>query len=128
MTASWELFDGGRSWYSYQKNNITVRQIQEMIKETQLFIKEGIRKALFSIAEADQRTLGARAAVKAAEENYAVEKHRLEAGLTTIPRLLDAQIRLTRAQGNYTQALLDYMLGRSELKFMMGEPLTIAEN
>jgi outer membrane protein len=128
VTASWDLFDGGRAWYRSRQSNITVSQIKEMIKETQLFIKEGIRKALFSIAEADQRAVGALRAVKAAEENYEVEKHRMEAGLTTIPLLLDAQIRLTRAQSNYIQAMLDYMLGRSELQFMMGEPLVLAEN
>jgi len=127
VSASWQLFDGGQAWYTSQKSNITVNQIKEAIKETQLSIKEGIRKALFTIAEADQRALGALGAVTAAEENYKVEKHRLEAGLTTIPHLLDAQIRLTRAQGNYTQALLDYMLGRSELQFMMGENYKMIE-
>ena len=128
VSASWQLFDGGQAWYTSQKSNIAVKQIKEAIKETQLSIKEGIRKALFSIAEADQRASGASGAVKAAEENYKVENHRLKAGLTTIPRLLDAQIRLTRAQGNYTQALLDYMLGRSELQFMMGERYKAFEN
>jgi outer membrane protein TolC len=49
-----------------------------------------------------------------------MEERRLEAGLTTIPMLLDAQIRLARAQGNYTRAMLDYQLGRAELGFMLG--------
>jgi outer membrane protein TolC len=97
-----------------------VYQVREQIKEIQLFIREGIRKALFSIAEADDRTAAAKVAVTAARENYAMEERRLEAGLTTIPMLLDAQIRLARAQGNYTRAMLDYQLGRAELGFMLG--------
>ncbi|MCA1786044.1 MAG: TolC family protein, partial [Desulfobacteraceae bacterium] len=82
--------------------------------------REGIRKALFTIAEADDRTAAAEVAVTAARENYAMEERRLEARLTTIPQLLDAQFRLARAQGNYIRAKLDYQLGRSELGFMMG--------
>ena len=121
VNASWELFDGGRSWYQNQKSSLDVLQIKENIKKVQLSIQEGIRKALFSISEAEHRTRGALGAVGAAEENYKVESSRLEAGLTTVPLLLDAQIRLTRAQGNYTQALLDYQLSRSELEFMIGE-------
>jgi outer membrane protein TolC len=120
VTASWELFDGGRSWYRRKKSLNQVYQVREQIKEIQLFIREGIRKALFSIAEADDRTAAAKVAVTAARENYAMEERRLEAGLTTIPMLLDAQIRLARAQGNYTRAMLDYQLGRAELGFMLG--------
>jgi outer membrane protein len=59
----------------------------------------------------------------AARENYAMEERRLQAGLTTIPMLLDAQIRLARAQGNQIQAKLDYQLARAELGFMMGEEI-----
>jgi outer membrane protein TolC len=120
VTASWELFDGGRSWYRRKKSLNQVYQVREQIKEIQLFIREGIRKALFSIAEADDRTAAAKVAVTAARENYTMEERRLEAGLTTIPMLLDAQIRLARAQGNYTRAMLDYQLGRAELGFMLG--------
>ena len=121
VNASWELFDGGRAWYQNQKSSLDAARIKAEIKRIQLAIQEVIRQALFSIAEAEYRTRGALGAVGAAKENYKVESRRLEVGLTTIPLLLDAQIRLTRAQGNYTQALLDYQLGRSELEFMMGE-------
>ncbi|MCG8638772.1 MAG: TolC family protein [Desulfobacterales bacterium] len=128
VTASWEFFDGGRAWYRKTRSDIVVRQVEEMIKETQLILKEGIRKALFSISEAKLRIKDSQQAVSAATENYKVEKRRLEAGLTTIPRLLDAQVRLTRASGNHTQAMLDYQLGRSELAFMMGETYDKVDN
>jgi len=121
VTASWELFDGGRSWYNRKKNLQEALRIKERIKQARLSIQEGIRKALFSIAEARQRIDAGKKAMEAAKEGYKVEEHRLKAVLTTFPNLLDAQVRLTRAQGNYTQALLDYQLGRSELEFMLGE-------
>jgi outer membrane protein TolC len=120
VTASWELFDGGRSWYRRKRSINQVYQVQEQVKEIQLTIQEGIRKALFSIAEADERAAATRVAVSAATENYAMEERRLNAGLTTISMLLDAQTRLVRAQGNYIRAKLDYQLARAELDFMMG--------
>jgi len=48
--------------------------------------------------------------------------------LSIIPLMLDAKIRLTRAQGNLTQAMLAYMLGRAELQFMMGESYKVVKN
>ncbi|MEX1300305.1 MAG: TolC family protein [Desulfotignum sp.] len=120
VTASWDLFDGGRSWYRRKRSINQVYQVQEQVKEIQLTIQEGIRKALFSIAEADDRAAATRVAVSAAKENYAMEERRLDAGLTTISMLLDAQSRLVRAQGNYIQAKLDYQMARAELDFMMG--------
>lgn len=128
VTATWDFFDGGRAWYRKTRSDLVIRQVGEMIKETRLFLREGIRKALFSISEARLRITDSQKAVAAAEENYKVERRRLEAGLTTIPRLLDAQVRLTRAQGNYTQAMLDYQLGRSELSLLLGENYNMAVN
>ena len=122
VTASWDLFDGGRNWYNRTSILMQAQQVREQIKKTRLSIKEGIRKALFSIAEARLRTKSTQVAVEAAKEGFNVEKYRLAAGLATFSNLLDAQLRLTRAESNYTQAMLDYQLGRAELKFMMGEP------
>lgn len=121
VTCSWDIFDGGRNWYNRSASLKEAQQVSEKIQQTQLSIKEGIRKALFSITEAKLRTKVTQRAVDAAEEGYQVEKHRLEAGLATFSNLLDAQFRLTRAQSNYTKAMLDYQMGRAELEFMMGE-------
>lgn len=121
VTASWELFDGGRAWYQRGKSLNQVYQVKEQIKEVQLFIREGIQKALFSITESRDRASAAEIAVMAARETYDMEKRRLDAGLTTVPIFLDTQFRLVRAQGNLTRARLDYLLGRAELDFMMGE-------
>ena len=120
VTVSWELFDGGRAWFRQKKSLNQVFQVQEQIKEIQLMIQEGIRKALFSIDEADDRAAAASTSVAAARENYAMEERRLDAGITTIPKLLDAQFRLVRAQVNHTQAILDHQLARAELNFLLG--------
>ena len=119
--ATWDLFDGGRAWFNKNKYKAEIKKIKELIKDAQNEITTGIRKALFSISEAEQRIESTSDAVGAAKEYYKREDKRLQVNIGTIPSLLDAQARLTRAQGNYNQALLDYQLARAELKLMMGE-------
>ena len=119
--ATWNLFDGGRAWYQKGKYKYEVKKVKELIKDAENIIKTGIHKALFSLSEAMQRSKSTSEAVIAAKEYYKREDKRLQTGIGTIPALLDAQARLTRAQGNHTQALLDYQLAMSELKLMAGE-------
>ena len=119
--ATWNFFDGGRGWYQKEKYNYEVKKIKELIKDAESIIKTGIHKALFSLSEAEQRIKLASDAVNAAKEYYNREDKRLQAGIGTIPAFLDAQARLTRADGNHIQSLFDYQLARAELKLMAVE-------
>ena len=117
---SWEMFDGGRAWYGREKHRTEARKYRELIKEAENTIDTGIRKALLSLEEAKQRMITSAETLAAANEYYSQEASRLNAGISTIPALLDAQDRLIRAQGNKTRAVLDYQLAKSELKYMTG--------
>jgi len=120
LTVNWSLFDGGRSWYENEKYGLEGQRYAALIQEAYNTIATGIRKALYSMAEAEQRLAGSTDALAAARENYAAEDNRLKAGVSTITALLDAQSRLVRAQVNQANATLDYQLAQSELKFMTG--------
>jgi len=118
--ANWNIFDGGKAWYGSQRYGTEVKKIKALIKEAQNMISTGIRNANFAMTEAEQRISTSVDALVAAEEYYAREEHRLKAGVSTIPSLLDSQGRLIRAQGNLTRAVLDFQLAKSELELMMG--------
>jgi len=120
VTVTWDLFDGGRSWYESEKFGLEGQRFGALIKEANNTIATGIRKALYSIAEAEQRMAGSSEALIAARENYTAEDNRLKAGVSTITALLDAQSRLVRAKSNAANATLDYRLAQSELKLMTG--------
>lgn len=120
VSLSWNMFDGGRAWYENEKFDLEGQRLAALVQEAQNTIGTGIRKALYSMAEAEQRIQGSAAAMAAAEENYTAEKNRLRAGVSTITALLDAQNRLVRAQVNLSTATLDYQLAQSELFFMTG--------
>ncbi len=121
VTASWDLFDGGRAWYEKEKYNTQAKKISALIEDAKNEIATGIYNALYSMNEAKQRIKSSAEALTAANEYYDVEENRLKAGLSTIPSLLDAQDRLLRAQANETRATLDYQLAVSELKFYTGK-------
>lgn len=121
VTASWELFDGGRAWYEKEKHNTQAKKITALIEDAKNQIATGIHNALYSMNEAKQRIKSCAEALTAANEYYDVEENRLKAGVSTIPSLLDAQDRLLRAQANETRATLDYQLAVSELKFYTGK-------
>ena len=120
ISATWNIFDGGRSWYGKEKYKTEARKIKALIKETQNMIATGIRKALYSMSEAQQRIINSADALIAAREYYTREKRRLRAGISTVSTVLDAHVRLIRAQGNQTRANLDYQLAKSEFKLMRG--------
>lgn len=121
LTASWDLFDGGRAWYEKEKYNTQAKKITALIEDAKNEIATGIYNALYSMNDAKQRIISCAEALTAANEYYDVEENRLKAGLSTIPSLLDAQERLLRAQANETSAILDYQLAVSELKFYTGK-------
>ncbi|WP_333664251.1 TolC family protein [Desulfobacter postgatei] len=121
VTASWDLFDGGRAWYEKEKYNTQAQKITALIEDAKNAIATGIYNALYSMNEAKQRIKSCAEGLTAANEYYDVEENRLKAGLSTIPSLLDAQDRLLRAQANETRATLDYQLAVSELKFYTGK-------
>lgn len=121
VTATWQLFDGGSAWYERKKALVQIEKIREQIKDAENNIKSGIRTALFSLDEAEQRINATTVAVTAGKEYYESESKRFKAGVTTIPSLLDAQARLTRAESNYSQALLDYQIARAGINFLTAE-------
>jgi outer membrane protein TolC len=126
VNVTWELFDGGRGWYEKRKFDTQVQRFKALINEAENTISAGLRQALLSMAEADQRMQGSLSALEAAKEYFALEENRLNAGISTIPDFLDAQDRLIRSQGNYARAILDFRLAESELKLMVGKTPNIS--
>jgi len=118
--ATWDIFDGGRSWYEKRRHQTDEQKILALMEDAKNTISTGIKKALYSMSEARERMAGSAEAVSAAKAYYAGEEHRLKAGISTIPALLDAQVRLARAEGNQARAVLDYQTATSELKLMTG--------
>jgi outer membrane protein len=120
FTVSWDLFDGGRAFSEKEKFAVEAKKIGALLRDARNMLSTGIRKALYSMSEASERLASSADALVAAKENYTSEEKRLKAGISTIQTLLEAQGRLIRAEGNRSNAVLDYQLAKSELKLMTG--------
>ncbi len=121
VNVSWNLFDGGRAWHEKNKYRIEIKRLKASMDELKSRIQGGITSALFSLSEAEQRITTTAEAIGASNEYYERESKRFQAGIATIASVLDAQVRVKRAEGNHNQALLDYQLARAELDFLTGE-------
>lgn len=117
VNLSWSLFDGGRAWYEKRRSKIEMDRIREQVKDIKSRLEAGIVTALMSLSEAEDRIKATSESVIASKEYYEMENKRFQAGIATIASVLDAQVRVTRADGSYNQALLDYQLARAELDF-----------
>jgi outer membrane protein TolC len=117
----WQMFDGGTQYYQKKKYEAEIMRFQQLFRETATNIKTRVRTSFLGMDEARQRIDLTLSAVKAAKENYRQEKRRFEVRVGTLPTLFDAQARLTRAESNYNQALMDYQISVASLYYAMGE-------
>ncbi|MBF0210214.1 MAG: TolC family protein [Desulfamplus sp.] len=120
VNLTWNLFDGGRGWYEKRRSEVDMKRINEQVKDIKSRLEAGIITALMSLDEAKERIDATAESVVASKEYYDMESKRFQAGIATVSSVLDAQVRVTRAEVSYNQALLDYQLARAELDFMTG--------
>jgi outer membrane protein TolC len=121
INMQWQMFDGGTQYYQKKKYEAEIMRFQQLFRETATNIKTRVRTSFLGMDEARQRIDLTLSAVKAAKENYRQEKRRFEVRVGTLPTLFDAQARLTRAESNYNQALMDYQISVASLYYAMGE-------
>jgi outer membrane protein TolC len=70
--------------------------------------------------EAERQILVSRKAIEQAEENFRITQERYKEQVTTSSDVLDAQILLTRAKSDYTNAIGDYHISHANLERAMG--------
>ena len=118
---SWDLFQGGRRYYQHEKAQEEIRRLRYQMQSTRTRIRTEVRSNYSMLREAKSRIRSTKAAVRAAREGYNRAKKRYESEIGTLPELLDAQARLSRAEANQNQALVDYQLAMARLYYAMGK-------
>lgn len=100
----------GRSYEdaALARAEIQRRQATYHIASLELQIAESIRQAARQVQSTTERVGAARAGQTLAEQRYAVENRRFEAGLSTTFLVTQAQRDLLQAQVNLLQAMLDH--------------------
>ncbi|HTY12831.1 MAG TPA: TolC family protein [Candidatus Omnitrophota bacterium] len=80
-----------------------------------------VRNALLDFNAAEQTITSAKKAVDLAEENDKVSELRYKSGVATNIEVLDAQVALTQARSNYSQALFDLEIAKAKINKSVGQ-------
>lgn len=116
----WSFFEGGRKYYQYTKARQEVARLHKRLLSSNNQVRAQVRTYYMSLLSAAERVDSTGKAIQEAEESYHRSNKRYLTGMGSLPELLDAQIRLTRAEMNHNQARVDYQLSLSRLYYAMG--------
>ncbi len=121
VTASWDIFEGGATYYGISEARSRVAQAQAARRKAEDGIRLEARSAQVNLITATEALETARAAVVQAEENFRIEQKRYEAADNTSFDVLDAENQLTTARGQHQAAIYEYLIAQSNLARATGE-------
>ncbi len=120
VSANWNLFDAGVTTAKVKAakaNEDKVRAGDQQIREG---IELEVRQAYLSMKEAESRIETSQVAVSKAVEDLKVSQTKYYAGVGTNIDVIDAQMALTQANTNATQASYDYNVNKAKLEKAVG--------
>lgn len=120
LSASWNLFDGGVTKAKVQAADTGVQKAKEQARQTSDNVQTEVRQAYLSMQEAAKRIETTKSAVAKGEEDLTISQAKYNAGMGTNIEVIDAQLALTQAKNNFTQALYDYNVGKAKLDKAIG--------
>lgn len=122
-TASWDIWEGGSTYYGIQESKSRHAQALSARRKIEDMIRLDARSAHVGLATAAEALAVAKQAVTQAEENFRIEQSRYENASNTTFDVLDAETQLTTANGQYQSVIYDYLIAQSNLARAMGETL-----
>lgn len=122
ITFTWEFFSGGQTTFSSLAEKKRADSLRKSYEEAVNGARSDIIRALLDIDAARELIVSTRNGLKAAQEGYSMALTRYDTDTGTITELLDAQLRLTQAQSDAANALLQLQTGRARLFFYLGRP------
>ncbi|MDL2280607.1 TolC family protein [Selenomonadales bacterium OttesenSCG-928-I06] len=123
--ASINIFDSGVTRNEVKAAKTELEQARETVRQTSDNVQLEVREYYLSMKEAEKRISTSYVALSKAQEDYVIAQVRYEAGVGTNLDVMDAQVALTTAQNNYSQALYDYNNNRAGLERAMGRKVVI---
>jgi len=119
--AQMNIFDWGKTAYKTESARSKLKETEVTIKGARDGIILNITRAYLSVIEAKKEIEVAKEALEQAEENYRVTSEKFKEGLVTNTELLDAQVLLSNAKTDYSNAFINYRLAKADLERAMGE-------
>jgi outer membrane protein len=121
MTLSWNIFDSGLTKAQSAGAGAAVDKALSQQRQAADDIALEVRQAYLSMKEAEERIQTSQVAVSKADEDLKIARTKYAAGAGTNIDVIDAQLALTKANTNYTQALYDYNVNQAKLRKATGQ-------
>jgi outer membrane protein TolC len=117
---TWDLFTGGSTVFASLADRKRAQALQKDYENAVSDVRSEVIRALLDIRAARELIGTSRIGVDAARESYAMADKRYTTGIGTVTELLDAQLRLTQAETDAAQALMEYHAARAKFYYYTG--------
>lgn len=124
VSVSMNIFDSGVTLSNIHGAEADLKAAEETYRDTEDSVNLDVRTNYLGMREAEKRIATTKLAVEQADEDYRIAQLRYMNGVGTNTDVLDAQVALTQAKTNYTQALYDYNTTKTDLETSIGVPMT----
>lgn len=121
LMANWNIFDSGVTGAKVKQAESSLNKAREQSVETGNSVELEVRQAYLSMKEAEKRIGATQVAVDKATEDLKIAQTKYYAGAGTNLDVIDAQLALTQAGTNYTEALYDYNINQAKLQKAIGQ-------
>lgn len=117
---TWNLFQGGGSYYNYNKARYTSTKVGYLMESLKNQVTLEVKNSYLNVLEAQARLQVAEKAIAQAQENFRIEKDRYNLQVSTSTDVLRAEALLSQAQSNLISARADQARAMAALRASMG--------
>ncbi len=123
LNLSMKPFQGGRNLAAWRKQRIAVDRYSHQLAATRHQITSDVETRYQQLQEAGARIHTAQTALNEARAAYQVAERSAELGIVSLDDLLNAELRLTRAEINLIDSRAEAALARVQLDYAIGTPV-----
>ena len=126
LSATWNIFDGGRARANYRRNKQAAEASAYEFANQRGVIRLQVEQSFYDLRANQQTIRTTSREVLSQREALRLARLRFAAGVTTQREVVDNQRDLTRAQTRHVQALSDYNITIAELRRYTGLDQVVA--
>ena len=122
VSATWSLFDGGRTWRRVQQKRTELAMARADLEQLRRDVVLEVEEAALNVRFAAAAVAAAGENAGLAERSLAIARARYDAGLSTYLEFTDANLALRTARLAYWRAVRDHLAAAARLRYAAALP------